>query len=113
LPPPLRERLADVPGVAVHDQGAQRCAIVTFSKQGVTARDIAARLRARASTRRPRPWSRRRFDFEARGLTEMVRVPPHYYSTLDELDRLCGAVESMRWTQRSSQVRGNPVGGND
>jgi selenocysteine lyase/cysteine desulfurase len=91
----LRERLADIPGVAVHDQGAQRCAIVTFTKQGIPALDISDRLREVSINTSVTSVESARFDFEARGLTEMVRVSPHYYNTHDELDRLCTLVEHM------------------
>lgn len=91
----LRERLAGIPGVAVHDEGAQRCAIVTFTKQGIPAPDISDRLREAGINTSVTSVESARFDFQARGLTEVVRVSPHYYNTLDELDRLCGFVEHM------------------
>ncbi|HSJ61729.1 MAG TPA: aminotransferase class V-fold PLP-dependent enzyme [Jiangellaceae bacterium] len=91
----LRERLADIPGVAVHDQGAQRCAIVTFTKQGVPALDISDRLREVGINTSVTSVESARFDFEARGLTDVVRVSPHYYNTHDELDRLCTVVERL------------------
>ena len=90
----LRERLAGISGVAVHDQGAQRCAIVTFTKQGTPAPVIADRLREAGINTSVTSVESARFDFEARGLTEMVRVSPHYYNTLDELDRLRTRVDS-------------------
>jgi selenocysteine lyase/cysteine desulfurase len=91
----LRGTLADIPGVAVHDQGAQRCAIVTFTKQGVPALDIASRLREVGINTSVTSVESARFDFEARGLTDVVRVSPHYYNTHDELDRLCTVVERI------------------
>jgi selenocysteine lyase/cysteine desulfurase len=91
----LRERLADIPGVAVHDQGAQRCAIVTFTKQGVPALDVTDRLREVGINTSVTSVASARFDFEARGLTDMVRVSPHYYNTHDELDHLCTVVERL------------------
>jgi selenocysteine lyase/cysteine desulfurase len=90
----LRERLAGISGVTVHDQGAQRCAIVTFTKEGFSATDVSARLREAGINTSVTSVESARFDFEARGLTEMVRVSPHYYNTHDELDRLCALVES-------------------
>jgi cysteine desulfurase/selenocysteine lyase len=40
----LRERLAALDGVHVHDQGLRRCAIVTFTVDGVPARAVQRRL---------------------------------------------------------------------
>jgi selenocysteine lyase/cysteine desulfurase len=91
----LRERLADMPEVAVHDEGAQRCAIVTLTKQGVPAHGISNRLHEAGINTSVTSVESSRFDFEARGLTELVRVSPHYYNTRDELDRLCAIVEQI------------------
>ena len=67
---------------------------MTFSEQGLTALDIAAGLREQGINTSATSLESARFDFEARGLTEMVRVSPHYYNTLDELDRLRTRVDS-------------------
>ncbi|WP_447643597.1 aminotransferase class V-fold PLP-dependent enzyme [Nocardioides zeae] len=81
----LRERLADVDGVAVHDQGLRRCGIVTFSvdghdasavKQWLTEAGINTSVTASASSRN---------DLEARGLGDLVRASVHYYNTEDEV----------------------------
>jgi cysteine desulfurase / selenocysteine lyase len=88
----LRQRLADLPGVAVHDLGAQRSAIVTFTNRGVPAPDLVERLRGAGINTSVTSVESARFDFEARGLTEIVRASVHYYNTDDELDRLCSVV---------------------
>lgn len=92
----LRGRLAATAGVAVHDHGAQRAAIVTFTKAGVPAAELSARLRAAGINTSVTSVASARFDFEARGLQEVVRASPHYYNTEDELERLCTMVERMR-----------------
>ena len=85
----LRVRLAETPGVTVHDLGAERCGIVTFTMERATADELKRWLRAEginvSVTRRPST----RLDMEARGLTEMVRASVHYYNDEDEIDRLC------------------------
>ena len=92
----LRECLSAIPGVSVHDQGEQRCAIVTFTKKGIPAAEVSHRLRQAGVNTSVTSVESARFDFEARGLTEMVRASPHYYNTGDELDRLCAMVEHMK-----------------
>jgi cysteine desulfurase / selenocysteine lyase len=91
----LRRRLRELPGVTVHDRGERQCGIVTFSVAGHEAEEVAAALaRRRINVSRSVPASAR-FDFEARGLPELVRASVHYYNTEEELDALCGVVETL------------------
>jgi selenocysteine lyase/cysteine desulfurase len=88
----LRGRLAALPGVTVHDRGARRCGIVTFTVDGHDSRDVAARLSAAKINVSVSAATSARWDFEARGLPSLVRSSVHYYNTEDELDRLCEAL---------------------
>lgn len=88
----LRERLAALDGVHVHDQGLRRCAIVTFTVDGVPARAVQRRLAESAVNTSVSVASSARFDLPRRGLSELVRASVHYYNTDDELDRLVNAL---------------------
>ncbi|WP_310739415.1 aminotransferase class V-fold PLP-dependent enzyme [Microbispora sp. H10830] len=90
----LRGRLTAIPGVAVHDRGARRCGIVTFTVDGHDSRDVAARLSAAKVNVSVSAAYSARWDFEARALPSLVRSSVHYYNTEDELDRLCEALPS-------------------
>jgi cysteine desulfurase/selenocysteine lyase len=91
----LRRRLRAIPGVSVHDRGERQCGIVTFSVAGHDAAEVAATLaRHRINVSRSEPAAAR-YDFEARGLPELVRASVHYYNTQDELDALCRVVEGL------------------
>jgi cysteine desulfurase/selenocysteine lyase len=91
----LREQLADVTGVKVHDLGRVRCGIVTFSCDGHPAEEVKQWLQARgiAVTVTLRPSTR--IDMEQRGLEELVRASVHYYNTEAEIERLCQALRSI------------------
>jgi selenocysteine lyase/cysteine desulfurase/GNAT superfamily N-acetyltransferase len=91
----LRTRLASIPGVTVHDRGAQRCAIVTFTKEGVPAAEISQRLRSEGINTSVTTLASARFDLESRPVSAMVRASVHYYNTDDELEQLCEAVEHL------------------
>ncbi|WP_439577364.1 aminotransferase class V-fold PLP-dependent enzyme [Elioraea sp.] len=91
----LRERLAALPGVVVHDLGRKRCGIVTFTLEGVTARDTSARLRAQGINTSVSTAPFARWDMEPRGLSELVRASPHAYNTEDELDRFVSAIAGL------------------
>ena len=88
----LRERLQALDGVRVHDQGQRRCGIVTFTVEGVPARDVQRRLAASGVNTSVSPAGSARLDLPRRGLSELVRASVHYYNTDDELDRLVNAL---------------------
>ncbi len=92
----LRDRLRAVDGVRVHDQGRRRCGIVTFTVDGLPAREVQRRLAAAGINTSVSYASSARFDLPRRGLPELVRASVHYYNTEDELDRLTNALPAYR-----------------
>lgn len=88
----LRERLADVPGVTVRDQGVRRCGILTFTVDGVPAAEVSRALRAAGINTSVSLMEYARFDLAARGVPDVVRASVHYYNTEEELDRLVAAL---------------------
>ncbi|GAB3132204.1 aminotransferase class V-fold PLP-dependent enzyme [Microbispora hainanensis] len=90
----LRARLAAIRGVTVHDRGARRCGIVTFTVDGHDSQDVATRMSVAKVNVSVSAASSARWDFEARALPSLVRSSVHYYNTEDELDRLCEALPS-------------------
>jgi cysteine desulfurase/selenocysteine lyase len=93
----LRARLGAVEGVTVRDLGAVRCAIVTFTVDGVGANELEERLgREHINVTVSEPSSTL-LDARERELPDLVRASVHYYNTDEELDRL---VESVRIAAR-------------
>src|SRR4051794_36341300 len=88
----LRDQLAGVPCLALHDRGVEKCGIVTFTVDGVDVYELAASLRAQHINISVSTIDFARYDFEARGLTAVARASVHYYNTDDELARLVDAV---------------------
>jgi selenocysteine lyase/cysteine desulfurase len=88
----LRTQLAGIPGLTLHDRGAERCGIVTFTIDGVDVYELAAALRAQNINISVSTIDFARHDFEARGLEAVARASVHYYNTDDELTRLVDAV---------------------
>ncbi len=90
----LRALLADVPRVTLRDPGVERCGIVTFTVDGMSAAEVKAALAAR-----PRrinvttsTINSARLDFAARGLDTVVRSSVHYYLTEADLDEFAEAL---------------------
>jgi len=92
----LRERLNATPVVRVHDLGAERCGIVTFTVAGVEAEAVRERLRRQRINISASSRGSTRLDMEARGLSTLARASVHYYNTEEEVDRFVRAVASFR-----------------
>jgi selenocysteine lyase/cysteine desulfurase len=91
----LRTGLRMVPGIELHDLGADLAAIVTFTVAGRDASMIKARLaekRINVSASKP---SSTLLDAMARGLPTLVRASPHYYNSEDEIDLLIAEVSRL------------------
>lgn len=91
----LRDVLAGISGVKVHDLGPRPAAIVTFTVSGFEADAVKAFLAAAAinvSTSKP---SSTLLDATARALPSVVRASPHYYNSEAEILRLAAVVHSL------------------
>jgi cysteine desulfurase / selenocysteine lyase len=96
----LRQRLASVNGVQVHDQGAQRCGIVTFTVDGYSSDEIQRQLSDRGINVSVSLVEHARLDLPERGLPDLVRASVHYYNTPGELDLLLQALPKPRRAAR-------------
>ena len=88
----LRERLALITDVSVHDQGVRRSGIVTFVKEGEAPEVMAQRLRDRRMNISVTPRTYAQLDLGERRLDAVARASVHYYNTDDEIERFCEAV---------------------
>jgi selenocysteine lyase/cysteine desulfurase len=89
-----RTGLEQIPGALINDRGIHRSGIVTFTRDGHSAADLVTHIKAagiNVSLSTP-DYSRR--DFESHGVAGLVRVSPHAYNTIEEIDRLLVAVAS-------------------
>jgi selenocysteine lyase/cysteine desulfurase len=89
----LRTGLDAIPGVLVRDRGTLRSGIVTISAPDPRA--IVNGLRERGINTSFSPPDYARHDFAAHGVTGLVRLSPHAYTTEAEVDRAVEAVTSL------------------
>jgi cysteine desulfurase/selenocysteine lyase len=92
---PLRDRLAALPDVRVHDAGRIRAAIVTFAHDRLTPSEMQRRLAAQNIAIGTSSASSTLLDFEARHLPPLARAAPHYYTSEAEIDRLVEAIGAL------------------
>jgi cysteine desulfurase / selenocysteine lyase len=92
----LRGLLRELPGVRVHDQGRQRCGIVTFTIAGVPSAEVHQRLAQHGVNASVSLVEYARLDLPDRGLPDLVRASVHYYNTENELQTLIEALPRPR-----------------
>lgn len=91
----VRERLAVLPGVRLHDRGPRLCAIVTAEAPGRDTAEVIHRLHQEginiyASLGGPGP-----FNAPGAGAAPILRISPHYYNTEEEIDTAMTTLETL------------------
>jgi len=99
----LRDRLAQIPGVQVCDQGRIRCGIVSFVRQGISPEAVKAGLARQRINVSVSDAAWTRLDMDERGIPALVRASVHYYNTDEEIDTFIDALAADR-----SATRGPP-----
>jgi selenocysteine lyase/cysteine desulfurase len=91
----LRDGLAGIPAVTVQDPPTSPSAIVTFTVDGLPARQVNERLAARNVRTVSVPASHAQWDLGARGVDAVVRASPHVYNDDSDTMALVGAVTEI------------------
>jgi selenocysteine lyase/cysteine desulfurase len=94
----LRERLAEIPGVRVHDRGRRRCGITSSTVEGAPGAVVARRLRSLGINTSVSIPSFAQLDVRHRTVGDLLRASVHYVTTDDELDRAAAAIREVAET---------------
>ena len=92
----LRNKVATVDGVTVHDQGAKLSGIVTFSVAGIPAEKVKAVLQEKKINVSVGKALSTLVYMNRRHLATVVRASVHYYNTEEEIDTLCAVLAGSR-----------------
>jgi len=96
----LRQRLAELQDVRIHDRGIELCGIVSLTLEGRHPREVARALASRSINVTAALALGTPLDLPSRGLTDgVVRASVHYYNTIDEVERFCSALATIRSAQ--------------
>lgn len=92
----LRNYLNGIPHVQLHDMGAQKCGIVTFTIGKWDPQEVHRKLAEQKMNVSVSLAEYSRLDMDKRGLTSVVRASVHYYNSKEEIERFCDVVSSLK-----------------
>lgn len=91
----MREALSTVPGVVVVDPPRSPSSIVTFTVDGIGAREVSDRLRGARVDTIAIPAAHAQWDLGDRGIPAVVRASAHVYNDDSDLEALTEAVADI------------------
>ena len=91
----LRQKLMNIPTISIQDQGVQKCGIVTFTKEGVSAEEITPSLRAKGINTSVAEMPSARLDLGPRNIESMTRASVHYFNTSAEIERFVETIQTF------------------
>lgn len=91
----LRQKLADIDGVTLADQGVEQCAIVTFSSAQLPACQLHQQLARRQINTSCVPFDANPVSSGLRQHQPLLRASLHYYNTLEEVDRFVDELKEI------------------
>jgi selenocysteine lyase/cysteine desulfurase len=91
----LRENLSEINGVKLFDKGSKTCSILTFRKEGKSLERIQEILDSNKVyySVSQKEWGL--IDFGKKGIEWAIRLSPHYFNTLDEMDAVSEVIEGI------------------
>ena len=91
----LRNKLTQIDKVRVLDKGPEVGGLVTFHVQGSDPKFIVSELLKRKINVVPSYRAFGIIDFDEKGVEWAVRVSPHYYNTIEEIDIFTESIKEI------------------
>ncbi|MFZ3497476.1 aminotransferase class V-fold PLP-dependent enzyme [Streptomyces sp. 5.8] len=101
----LRVGLAGLAGVVIHDLGAARCGIVTFTVEGIDSARVRDVLAGQGITVNVSRSPSTLLDMTRRGLSGIVRASPHYFVDDVQIDKCIDVVADLPRLSRPPKGR--------
>jgi cysteine desulfurase/selenocysteine lyase len=90
----FRAQLQEVKGLTLHDRGSHLCSILTFTMENRSLEQTAQLLRDNEVYFSISPGGSALLDFAKKGLDGVLRFSPHYFNTIDELEKVITILNS-------------------
>ncbi|AMR31688.1 aminotransferase V [Mucilaginibacter sp. PAMC 26640] len=91
----LRNQLNSIDGVTVHDFGAEKCGIVTFSVAGIDSMEVKSKLFEKGINVSLAKAISTLIYMNKNHLASIVRASVHYYNTDEEIDTMCEVITGI------------------
>lgn len=91
----LRDNLSNIKGLNLLDRGSHLCNILTFRKDGLTQGETKSHLESNGVICGIGSRNHAVIDYDKKGISWLVRLSPHYFNTLDEIDRVAEIIEDL------------------
>jgi selenocysteine lyase/cysteine desulfurase len=82
----LRNKLSEIKGITVTDEGSEKCGIVTFMSSDMDAYEIKSKLLSNKINVSISDGAGSLISFHDRNLSAVIRPSVHYYNTDEEID---------------------------
>jgi len=91
----FRQNLSSIPNVKLYDKGSKKCNILTFNKHHKSLEEITTALKSNHVffSVSDKHWGV--IDFEKKGVEWLIRLSPHYFNTIEEIDRVSEIIEGI------------------
>lgn len=90
-----RTKISELKGTRILDSGSQKCAIVSVALTHANANQAVQILREENINTSSASRSASVIDMDAKNTESILRISPHYYNTLKEIDRCVHALEEI------------------
>ena len=91
----LRNSLNEIPKVSVHDLGKNKCGIVTFTVNGISAEKLYEKLSNLRINTSVSISEYARLDMAERNLKSILRASLHYFNTEEEIEKFCNEIKCL------------------
>lgn len=90
-----RDKLKSVPGARLLDCGLNKCAIVSLTIKGRDPDDLVDQLRIEKINTSSASHTAGVIDMSAKNANSILRISPHYYNTVEEIDELAEVLNKI------------------